>query len=471
MIHLIVLLIAVFVMTVWALVTHEGEIFAPSVLMCIGFFISVVAAMMNAAQWDLPDIRWITVAVIAGGVFIFVFVDMLVHMTAKSFMLKRLGHSWRGLDSEEAREIQIRRIDCSRVMIILLSLMIIVIAFFYVRFVFVIVRASDRSADNWRELMSQFRLLHSYRQSDMRMPFVIEQSHQMVNILGYVVVYLFIYDYVFQNHTNMGLLILAFLITMDSFLSASRMTMLQYLLGVIVTYDFFMYWKCGSGIKCKLSLLIKLMLAFLAGCIAFSALRYFAGRMNDSDTVSYIAFYLGQSIHNLNLFLQDTRTEPQLWGKETFSALHHIVYYLTGDQQFYYMDHKEFRFLQGINMGNVYTVFRSFINDFGYPGMIVLTIICSLTCNMAYHSIRSIIWKRKRIGYYLSILYYMLFISGIFFAFFAEFYFTRLGLSLITKYLLGFWGGELALARLKFGKFYKGGDDYGAVAVGYRPGI
>ena len=469
MLHLSVLLIAIFFMTLWALIIHKGEIFAPSVGMCMGFFISVIAAMMNAVHLRLNDIRWSTVATITGGLFIFIFVDFIVHMTAQSVAEKKLGHPWRGFEKENG-EIFVRNIDCGNVMIVLLILFIMISAFLYTRSVFAIVRDSGRHAETWREVMSQFRSLVSYREGDERVPFLIEQIHQMITLLGYVVTYLLIYQYVFFNRKHMGLFFLLIAIVINSFLSSSRTEMLRYIVAAIVIYDFFRYWKEGSGVKCKVSLMIKLMIGGIALSFLFSALRSFAGRMSSVDPVSYIALYLGQSIHNLNIFLQDTPEKSRIWGKETFSGLSRVIYYLTGNAEYSYIGHKEFRFFHGISLGNVYTIFRAFIHDFGYTGMVVLTALCSFTCNLLYEYIRSSVWRRHRADYYIPILYYSLFVFAVYFAFFTDYYFYLIGFALISKDILAFWGFELILARLKWS-----GSERGyyreAVAVNYRPGI
>ena len=58
-----------------------------------------------------------------------------------------------------------------------------------------------------------------------------------------------------------------------------------------------------------------------------------------------------------------------------------------------YSTQKEFRNIQGINIGNVYTAFRSYLHDFGFGGMLLLTALESLVMSTLYYS------SKKRISH------------------------------------------------------------------------
>ena len=92
-------------------------------------------------------------------------------------------------------------------------------------------------------------------------------------------------------------------------------------------------------------------------------------------------------------FLKEIQLILQYGEKETFAGINNYIGNHFDRYDLIYSTQKEFRNIRGINIGNVYTAFRSYIHDFGLGGMVILTALESLIMSMLYYS------NKKRIIY------------------------------------------------------------------------
>lgn len=141
--------------------------------------------------------------------------------------------------------------------------------------------------------------------------------------------------------------------------------------------------------------------------------------------------------------------ESDVWGKETFYGLNHFLGIITGNPQFDYVIHKEFRYYKGQSTGNVYTTFRSFVHDFGYIGLIVLTTGFSFIINTMYLRIKSKKYRSEKIEYNTEIVFFSYIIFSVYVAFFADYFWTSLVSAKTLKLLIAIFIGYIFLVRLK----------------------
>lgn len=112
--------------------------------------------------------------------------------------------------------------------------------------------------------------------------------------------------------------------------------------------------------------------------IAFSILQSVLGR-NESGSVNgftVISNYAGAPIVHFNQYIQKPPPTNEVFAQETFAGVWNVLYKL-GITDKMYLVHEEFRRLTTTDSGNVYTLFRRFIQDFGIWGMCVMTILLS----------------------------------------------------------------------------------------------
>ena len=187
---------------------------------------------------------------------------------------------------------------------------------------------------------------------------------------------------------------------------------------------------------------LKLMVVVFVG---FYLLKYVVRVGNTVNSIlDYIGYYAGGSIQNFNLYLENPPTgSRQIWGQETFMGIYSTL------QKFGFVDasgiyltnsNLEFRWSNGVSIGNVYGAVRRYYNDFGIMGVIVLQIICSVFFNAFYGKIKHQNKNKTKFTYFLyAYMSYHIFempIDDVFYKSFISFNFlTTLFVLFVVYYL------------------------------------
>lgn len=432
------LFFSVFFLLFLAMIMWQGELFTPSVLICSGFLISILSAIYNIERWGI-SLHWNTYFVIVGGLFIF----LIVSVCLKIYYQKKYSIY---INTKVANQINEIHIDNWKIYFLIMCTLLISLVY-YVQ-VHKIVSAYKGNL-GWTETMHWFRHYVSYGYSNMNIPVIIEQSYQMINFMGYICIFILVNNFIAVGKVKKNLLILCIALLFSSFLNSSRLDLIRYPIAVITIYALLMERKNGKIIKAKLDVVLKMLLLFIIICLAFVWLKKIAGRIDNRTPFYYVTYYLGQSIRNLDIFLQETHKEMEVWGKETFYGFNHFLGLITGQTKYDYIAHKEFRNYKGTTTGNVYTTFRAFINDFGYIGLVTLTAAFSFIINSIYLSIKNTKYKCMVAVNVVKMCFYSYIIFCVYVAFFTD-YFWNVVVSLrIIKLVFAFSFWHFFLVKIK----------------------
>lgn len=115
----------------------------------------------------------------------------------------------------------------------------------------------------------------------------------------------------------------------------------------------------------------------LLGCvltIVFTSLTTVLGRTTQGGFKTFFT-YLGGSVLNLDTYLQENIQYSSMWGRETFAYFYNCLGVVFHKSNLVYDLTLPFRYVNGISIGNVYTMYYQFIMDFGYLGVLPLTAI------------------------------------------------------------------------------------------------
>lgn len=432
------LFFSVFVLLLLTLIIWQGELFSPSVIICAGFLVSILSAIYNIERWGI-SLHWNTYCVIVGGLFFF----LAVSFSLRIYYQKKYLVSSNPMVINQINEIHID--NWKICFLIICTLIISLVYYIQVRKIVGVYKGNM----GWTETMHWFRHYVSFGYSNMKVPGIVEQSYQMMNLIGYVCIYILVHNFVASGKIKKNLFMLCILLLASSFLNSSRLDLIRYPVAAITIYILLIERKSGKTVKLRFKLLFKLAILFLAICVSFVWLKKIAGRIDDRTPFYYITYYLGQSIRNLDCFLQEKSAESDIWGKETFYGLNHFLGIITGQPKFDYVIHKEFRYYKGQATGNVYTMFRAFIHDFGYAGLCVLTVGFSFIINAIYLNAKSKKYKNTKIEYNVVTIFYSYIVFSVYVAFFADYFWTTLVSAKTVKLILAFFIGYIFLVRLK----------------------
>lgn len=201
-------------------------------------------------------------------------------------------------------------------------------------------------------------------------------------------------------------------------LGGSRTPVVNMFINCLAMFHLLQIQKRGKYRTYKLSTLIKMFLSVFILLWGFSMLRGFVGRTNQMSPLTYIAYYIGSGLANLDMYLQFPTLNTDIWGKYTFFDLLTNLRTLGFDIKPYVI-HLEFRYMKGISFGNVYTFIRTYYSDFGVFGVFIFHILASVISSALYEYVKK---RRGDVGILLVCLgYYSIVMS-----FFAERFFSTL---------------------------------------------
>lgn len=142
---------------------------------------------------------------------------------------------------------------------------------------------------------------------------------------------------------------------------------------------------------------------------------YYASSLVGRDTlnknlVEYVTMYGGGSIEGLDLYIQDKPQKSELFGRETFwGTWRFLIDYGIVDYPTKPTGSLEWRKVDGVTIGNVYTAYRRWIQDFGIIGCVIMTAIVSWFYNWFYYKLLYHKIRNKNVFNILLIIYSMFF--------------------------------------------------------------
>lgn len=395
--------------------TFKKDFASPSFLMYIGYFIAAVAATYNIVAWNI-DISNQLIAIFLTGWFSFFLGELFVREVL--YKEKRRG----GFISynNNLREIKVEKV---KVFIIILIDMIITLLLY--REVVRIASIGGASSES---------MMYNYKANlfETGMSGLVTQTTKFTKGAAYVFLFVFVNNIIAQDKINKKYmlrnvlyLIPGIIYCVQCFLRGGRYTVIAYIIAVVFEVYFFMQYKNNWKYTVPLKIIVRMMGIVFVIFIGFWLVKEMVGRSSEASFLEYITRYIGGPYELFSLYLND----PPSASNETFAGI------LTSLNKLGLTDasiraYHEFRFsTTNVLLGNVYTAFRTYYNDYGVVGVGLLSFLLSLIFNVAYHKLRrGDIYRYK----FQNILYSSL-LYCIVFNFFVDYFYARLSLGYLIE--------------------------------------
>lgn len=386
------------------------DIMQPSVIVTAVFTISVLTAMYNIENWNI-NIHFNTFFVILGSVILFVFINFCVIILFDS---KRKKPQYKSANYENRSAY----INVSKFKIFALMLFDVLVMAWHYKYIKSIASAYGMT-QSFSSITNAYRQYSLYESSVYHFsePFLLELFSRVETYSAYIFLYIFVNNIIVTKKIKKNILysipIIMFII--DSVLYASRGRLLYVIAATVILSYVLKNRRLNWMNKASIKFVIKIIIAFIVLLGGFVALRTVVGRsmgtLATEDPIYYVTVYTGGPIQLLDMYLQSPAEHSSIWGYETFSELNNYLGSKFGISELVYSTHLEFRYSNGLCVGNVYTALRSYISDFGYIGLTVLIVICSSFYSIFYNIIKS---NRKNMKFDFLLLVYAYMIQGVF---------------------------------------------------------
>lgn len=427
MIYILLLILIIFL--VIAYITSDQEITSPSVLFSAGFVLMTFFATLNQNKWSLY-LDNATFFVIAGGVGEFLIVTLLTGFFLKAPKAKNISITLKNIRFLKAKRLYILAL------LVLLNLLIIMLE---VRKITGItnpvaaanyMNASSRKANNLIVLSGRASLLG------------------IVNTAtGIWAEYYFAKYFLLVKKFSAPLACIIIISTITPLFTGVRGGSFTLIISLFVCF----FLIINTIKRTENRTYIKYIgIAFVCMILVLVGLPWTASIVGRDVTqftpFDYVSIYLGAQLKNLSLFIQNGQfpVNNGIFGAYTFYSIIPTVAKIMGITIPNYLAYLPFQYVNGYNLGNVYTAFYTWIYDFGYNGMIVITALMAIIAQLIYNFAKRAMYKNKNS---ISPLLYAYMSSFIFLSFFADNFIRQIGINLV--YTIIVW---LILNKIFFSK-------------------
>lgn len=386
---------------VFLLITHH-DYFSPSVALPLMFLLCSSMALYNYFLYGTEVSSSAAELIIAGTAFFSVISLFISRACSPGFQAE--GH-W-GLRD--------KAIDVPVWLLLVASIFCLVAMALYYRDLKAAMGSLGLSGD-WNQSMNAMRMKQSLKLLDdgEGISGPVNFLYKIQTALGFVFAYIGLHNLLIGKRSLRAAVIFCptAINAITALLTGGRMGVIRLVFGCLCIA--WVLWNSASQWKTiiKISAPIKAIAAVILASVLFWLAGTAVGRQIDRGPLDYIASYIGFSPTLFSMYLKDGVQQNTLFGEETFVGLYNFFGSHFGIRDFVYTYHMEWRYLGSLNLGNVYTAYRYWYNDFGCFGMFVMTAAYALFYSVFYTKAKN--YKGSSLINY-PLLMYSYFVYGLF---------------------------------------------------------
>lgn len=385
----------------------EKELYSPSVLFLVPFWVAVCNLISNIKIFDF-ELHWNTYFVILNGLIFYLFgiVSADLYNPKIRFVLRKKEKSVVNQKLEKAVGINTS--------FFVYHALFQIVSLFYCFYRITLVAKSYGYSGSFSALIGGYRYLSTFTTESISLGKIGNLLYNYCSASGYVCVYLMIY-FIIRDKKLYKILLFNIIISLIINLSkGGRQSTIQLIFAGFIMY-IIMYRKSSRKIRLKQLLPIALIATIIL--ITFQNVGGLIGRKVSSGSFNdYIAIYLSAPISNLDYYLQTSHERSDIFGKMTFIRIINYFGSKFHVQELIYELDLPFVFVNGKNHGNVYTTFYAYLYDFGFIGVPVMMFIMGFLCKYFY---KKAVYKQHA-GINIYILIYSFVSYTIAFSFFSN---------------------------------------------------
>lgn len=422
---IVVLFLTLLILLWFSYEVMEREIINPSFIFVLSFTFSATIATLYSSKWSL-DLHSNTFCVLTGGAILYISFSALIHSISKKNIVK-----------EEYKTIY-EPDTIKSVCLIIVSIVSIV---WTIQFL-----VHNISESTLARIIYTYRYVNVFTTDKILMPKLLGYLRSIVTAIGYFYAFLLGYKLAALKKIDFIYLIVVILSIVNASLTGGRQQMINIICATICAYILVLQKKNGSGKVITIKKLFKYFVIVFVVLWIFKSAGEFIGRSNSSTTLmDYIAKYCGAEIKNLDLFLQtDKIHHGNIWGMQTFYS------FWSWTNVSLPMRDLAFNYVNGFNLGNVYTTYYDYIYDFGDLGVIVLIPLMACIVQAIYEKTRKSTIKPSTMFWFVLFGYEF---PNVLFSFFSnEFYIYNLS-SNFVQYIIVWILLLIFIYKIKIPKF------------------
>ncbi len=362
---LILFLISLFVMFTISYYISGRDLLSPPCIICEGFIISVTFAMTNWAEWGLSSYSAVSVGILSLGIVSYLSGSYICYIGNSNFIRKQ-----NNLDS--IRYNNTKPIELSTAKILICFLLGVITVYLQYSEVRKIVSGSSIA-----EVFLKYNslLTNNMLSVEETGSFVVRQSIKLSYVVGLILIAILINNILVEGFKRKEFILLISIIPflILNVVGSTRIGLLKYVAFILSCFNICYHRRRGWKHSLRLKYVIYTIGFLVIVLIAFSRLRIILGRGLRFSPLYYISVYAGGSIKAFDMYVGNGRSVSSVFGQESFNSLLSFLHRIGIVSDPY----KRLDFLNynGNYIGNVYTAFRRYYNDFGMAGVVLLSFV------------------------------------------------------------------------------------------------
>ena len=424
----VILIIAVIFLLINYSISNN-DILNPAVIFCFLNIAYITVAIVMGFVYGI-SFHWNTVFVLLMGLASFTFINGI------SWGIKRKHVILGSHDYHHIFDIQNDGI--SKIWILLFIAFQLLIAYLRIKYVRDAVKAVTGETPGLLSAMGKFNNIYKNNAKALRESGVTASS---LDSIGWPLCIAFVFflnskAFIVKRKTGKWdflYLVPFILLVLSSFIMGGRTAALRFVIALVIEY-IFVYRSFNKSYHKGNRTILKL--AIPVGIIVLAVLAYsinWIGRSNKIPTFEYVTAYIGAPLYNLDIYLSKEITLSSFFGKQTFRTLYYLVAPRLGIKNYTYGTGLVYHRFEGHWLGNVYTMYYPFIQDFGYIGPFVVTAV--IACFYCLNYRRLMDFSRSNFGPRFLIFAYMF--NDLLFSLFSNKFMESVGSALFIYFI--FW--------------------------------
>lgn len=383
----------------------DEDLLNPSFLFCGMNFANAMVCVLASAVYDF-QFHLNSVAVIIFGVLVFTFFNVFFRIVYR----KNGNRSGVVSEAEKNSSRIVYYPKLQRWWIILFILFELLVLYARYDYVMDVGRAYSGSSATLQTAMGVYnRLVKNSRLAELGV------SNNVLNTHGYplsVGVSLILFGIMANNYyaarkKEPRVIVACVFVIFISLLSGARSNAFKLLLSFLLEWEIIrrMHQKCYK--KGNAKLLRNIVLLCLAVLVIFFSMAKLLGRASYKNMFVTVVAYIGAPFMNLDIYLQAPWFSTEVWGQETFHNFYSFVEATFHVDGLVYDWYQPYNYHHGIHLGNVYTMYYAYIKDFGFLGLLPMTVIPAAFYNGLYYRVMDFRSKKPALGWPLFLYCYM----------------------------------------------------------------
>lgn len=438
MIKLLTWIIWLCLLLVICIAMSKRVLLTPQLSILAGFLPQAVFAVYYVDIWDI-DFSSKTMITIFGGITLYVVVSVLV---GQIMLLRYRSRNNRIVEKQYIAE-EIIRISRWKLIVFLLFLLTTLVSILLFYSAYLPGATIINKMANYAYLMK-----FAVSEDQIHFPIVLSGMRNICAASSFLTGYILIHSIVNKYGQHRALLLLCLLIGVLTMISSGgRMELVGFIISLVVQLYFILGKKYNWKAKLRIKAILKIILLGVVILLTFQWSLVLVGRASDRNFVDYLSNYIASPIMNLDLYIRENRFGCEFLKWDTLRPLINQLGRLLGKEKWIHTVVFQYRTANGFNLGNVHTMFFSFLHDGGITAVMIFVAIQAAVSQVIF---QKAVKKPSNRGISIYIILYSYIFYLTFLGFFSERFFASVFSLNILAVLLSWSILSTFFTRMRF---------------------